>query len=343
MNITFLIGNGFDLNLGLKTRYTDFYDYYQSHASKDSVILQLMRDDNYKENWADLEWTLGQKLNEISEEDVNSFMDAHAELDFLLLEYLEKEQKKYNVEKLKEEIVAELARSLKELSKELNPEEQQSYQTTCNNHKNEELQYSFITFNYTSILDEFMKSAKSVNLDLGVHKASNGQDRKHTLGEVHHVHGSLMESVVLGVNDETQINNENLKKNSMLKSVFVKSSINRQMGQRRTENAEKMITNSQIVCIFGMSLGVTDKRWWEKLIKWLIDDSSRKLIIYTREDEALLNRRIPTQIIRERERVRRDFWDKGRGNNAADVYSSISSRLFVVFNSKIFNFPKCSE
>jgi hypothetical protein len=27
-NITFILGNGFDLNLGLKTRYTDFYPEY---------------------------------------------------------------------------------------------------------------------------------------------------------------------------------------------------------------------------------------------------------------------------------------------------------------------------
>ena len=28
MNITFLIGNGFDLNLGLATAYSDFVKYY---------------------------------------------------------------------------------------------------------------------------------------------------------------------------------------------------------------------------------------------------------------------------------------------------------------------------
>ena len=27
MNITFLIGNGFDLNLGIETRYNQFYEY----------------------------------------------------------------------------------------------------------------------------------------------------------------------------------------------------------------------------------------------------------------------------------------------------------------------------
>ena len=53
-------------------------------------------------------------------------MDAHAELDSLLLDYLEEEQKKYTVEELEEEIVPELVRSLKELSKELSTEEQRS-------------------------------------------------------------------------------------------------------------------------------------------------------------------------------------------------------------------------
>ena len=28
MNITYIIGNGFDINLGLKTRYVDFYKWY---------------------------------------------------------------------------------------------------------------------------------------------------------------------------------------------------------------------------------------------------------------------------------------------------------------------------
>lgn len=28
MNVTFLLGNGFDLNLGLSTSYKDFYSYY---------------------------------------------------------------------------------------------------------------------------------------------------------------------------------------------------------------------------------------------------------------------------------------------------------------------------
>lgn len=39
MNILFLIGNGFDINLGMQTRYTDFYKYYATvPTSKDSIL-----------------------------------------------------------------------------------------------------------------------------------------------------------------------------------------------------------------------------------------------------------------------------------------------------------------
>lgn len=44
MNITYLIGNGFDLNLGLKTRYRDFYDYYVKQPSNDDLIKKFKND-----------------------------------------------------------------------------------------------------------------------------------------------------------------------------------------------------------------------------------------------------------------------------------------------------------
>ena len=251
--------------------------------------------------------------------------------------------KKYRAERKKEEILSELGRSLKELQEELSLEEQRMFRAICDEHRDGELQYKFITFNYTDILDEFIKMAKSGKIDLGAHTSTGGHVRRHSLGEVHHVHGALMEGVVLGVNDETQINNEIFRKHGLFKNVFLKSNINSQMGQRRTELAEEIIDKSQIICIFGMSMGITDKRWWEKICVWLLSDPHKLLIIYTRSDEKLFKRRIPTQIIRERERIRQEFWRKGRGNNPNNVYSTISSRIIVVFNSKIFSFPNCSE
>ena len=41
MNIVFLIGNGFDLNLGLKTRYRNFYDYYVALPKKNGAVRNI--------------------------------------------------------------------------------------------------------------------------------------------------------------------------------------------------------------------------------------------------------------------------------------------------------------
>ena len=343
MYITFLIGNGFDINLGLKTRYADFYGYYKEHATKGSIILHWMQEDEDKGNWADLELALGNKVKSVDEDDLEAFMDAHVELDALLLDYLETEQNKYLIDTFEKDILTEIARSIKNIPTELTIDERASFESTCRFSANEEIQYWFITFNYTGVLDLIIDKAINTNLDLGRHTGTNGQTKKHSLGGVHHVHGTMTEGVVLGVNDESQINNEALSKNEMFKNVFLKDRMNRQMGQRRTERAEEIIDKSQIICVFGMSIGITDKRWWEKIITWLLTNENRKLLIYAREDESLFKRKIPTQIIRAREKVRRDFWKKGKGRQGEDVYQKIQSRIIIVFNSKIFSFPKVSR
>ena len=56
MNILFFIGNGFDINLGMKTRYSDFYKYYKDIESKSNVIQKLKEEIAERiVNWSDLE------------------------------------------------------------------------------------------------------------------------------------------------------------------------------------------------------------------------------------------------------------------------------------------------
>ena len=48
MNVTFLIGNGFDLACGMKTRYSDVYERYIKTPSATPIIEQF-KDDLIKE------------------------------------------------------------------------------------------------------------------------------------------------------------------------------------------------------------------------------------------------------------------------------------------------------
>ena len=51
MNVTFMIGNGFDLGIGLRTAYSDFYKVYCKTNSKDSPEVRKFKselEENYE-------------------------------------------------------------------------------------------------------------------------------------------------------------------------------------------------------------------------------------------------------------------------------------------------------
>ena len=79
MNILYLIGNGFDLNLNLKTSYKDFYNFIlEKNNEKDLAIVAKFKNEikNKPTNWSDLELELGKFTAEIdSIEDANNLHD----------------------------------------------------------------------------------------------------------------------------------------------------------------------------------------------------------------------------------------------------------------------------
>ena len=63
----YLIGNGFDLNLGLRSSYKDFYDYYKSQENDSSVIKGFKSNiSNILDKWSDLELALGEYTKAIT-------------------------------------------------------------------------------------------------------------------------------------------------------------------------------------------------------------------------------------------------------------------------------------
>ena len=61
LNITYILGNGYDIQLGLKTAYSDFYEYLIKNRSKElennSIFKEIVSDKiGY---WSDFELALG--------------------------------------------------------------------------------------------------------------------------------------------------------------------------------------------------------------------------------------------------------------------------------------------
>ena len=68
MNFVYLIGNGFDINLGMETSYDKFYEFYEQQKCTSSVVEKFkseISDDLQK--WADLEVSLGSYTKEVKD------------------------------------------------------------------------------------------------------------------------------------------------------------------------------------------------------------------------------------------------------------------------------------
>lgn len=92
--------------------------------------------------------------------------------------------------------------------------------------------------------------------------------------------------MILGVNDTTQISNMdifNCEFGDIYLNSFLKEYNNKLYGKQIEEEVISLLDSSRIIYIYGMSIGETDKRWWERLCEWLNIDDMRRLIIYQRQ------------------------------------------------------------
>ncbi len=326
MNITFLVGNGFDINLGLKTLYTDFYPYYLSKKHNDIISKDIAN--NYK-RWSDMELALGEILTYIDPDQVSNFLDCKAVLESDLADYLRKEQEKIDVtsSSLQKEFRENISRFYEEF-----PVKEKRYFSEWLYQVKESIRYQFISFNYTSTLDGIVEIAKQ-NKQFSTH-SSPGLGYNDLVGDILHLHGTLSGDMILGLDNIKQIGNSELQTSAELTNYIIKASINEALGEERISNAQQIINNSDYVCVYGMSLGETDLMWWQFLIDWLSKKSVRRLVLYVYEG-ANTN---PSAA----EKLRlQDKW-KSIFLRAADInpenLSKIRSQIIVIMHSKIFDF-----
>ena len=337
MNITFFIGNGFDINLGLKTRYSDFYGYFVKNASTDNMVRKWLEEDSQNIFlWSDLESALGQKMEKVNNDTLDKFNNDKIELDRLLLYYLEGEQQQLSFED-KEGIATEMERSLQGYTDNLSEADEASIKSTCDKFKSEKVKYCFVCFNYTATLDQIIDITKALKPAITTH-ASGGVTVKDAIGNLVHIHGRLNEGMILGVNDKNQINNEELANDDNLLDAFIKERANEFIGQRRVDHVKDALKQSHIVCIFGMSVGKTDKMWWIEIINWLKANESNRVIIFDFINEVNQQRRSASSMIPLQKNAKDKLLRYADLERNSPEYSKLSKQVLVSFNTKIFEF-----
>ena len=144
--------------------------------------------------------------------------------------------------------------------------------------------------------------------------------------------------MILGVNDSSQIKNEELKNVREITRAIVKNEANINAGTLRDRRTQQLINTSDIICVYGMSIGITDKIWWETIVDRL-KSSDARLIIFTRGDEI-----IPRRSYRAKNNkdaiIQKLLSYKNLDDN---VYKNIASHIFVCINTKMFSLTSLAK
>lgn len=333
MEIVYMLGNGFDLNLGLKTSYKSFYEYYIKTGSKNEIINKFKNELNKNlDLWSDLEEALGvYSLNFIAK-DKDKFIDLLEDIQDHLAIYISEQNLKLNVPNFnKNKFIEDLMTPTKYLD-ERDLVHFQNYISTKNINMNSS-SISVITFNYTNSF-EIITGWNGKRIILG--KYSNDNRLKPlNLKNVIHIHGTTESNMILGVNDEEQISNVEICNDDELKESFVKSVMNYGTRTLRHERCVELLNSANIVCVFGMSFGKTDKCWWNLLID-NIRTKNQIVIIFD----------VAKKFSKLREykfnRIKLNIKEKllKHCSISEDEVSKIIDNIYVVLNSDMF---KCEE
>ena len=337
MNVLYLIGNGFDLRLGLPTRYADFLEFYKGKSPKLGADRRRQEEaiKKYKENffaemaeregrgeeqWKDLEIALGEFTTAFGD-DADGFCDFYEDMNRSLEAYLSQynsfEPTPEEVEKFREDLIYPY-RYLKQ------KEEKKLRTLTIA----QAWYIDVISFNYTSSFECLCQDA----LLVGERNYPEGYSGHSVIYQgVKHVHGSLGEGgILLGVDHGEQITNEQYRKNDDVADLLLKPQANEGRGTLVDEECLSLIAGADVICLFGLSLGPTDHMWWTAIKKRFLDNPE-VILLYFHYDPAADS---ALKFDRRKERRARQHLIKALGLEGNQ--KEYDDRIFVAINSDMF-------
>ena len=182
--------------------------------------------------------------------------------------------------------------------------------------------YNFISFNYT----------KSVDKCAAFLKERLKNDNSRGVGQILHIHGYIDENMIMGVNDPSQIMNHEFADDMDVLRTIVKPQQNIDVRSNYEKPVIDTINSSNIICIYGMSIGETDKKWWTIIAEWLSKSDKRALVIlkyekgYDRRFAFRQNQYIDSTI--------NDFLKLSE--QPEEIKKAIRSKIYVGFNHNVF-------
>lgn len=296
VNVLYLLGNGFDLRLGLPTSYVDFLEYYQNQEPlyvKDesdtgeskslfyykSKLFELVEKLKEKGDprWSDLEVILG-KHTSVFDKDIEDFREFYTDLNTTLAKYLQG--------------IAEFSPT-KEMSEKFREDFLYPYsyltRRELTQFKNkvsffDPWDLNVVTFNYTTSFEALCEGGLPIEYAL----ARKDSSYNATYRGIKHVHGILGETdILLGVDNVSQIDNEYFRGEEDVTDLILKPQSNVNCGSEVDDDFRGLIEHADLIYFFGLSFGETDQTWWQCIKERFTTESRVILFCFHYEHTSL--------------------------------------------------------
>lgn len=284
MNITFMIGNGFDINLGLKTSYHSFLQHYRHPASTDTAAILRFKEmiDRNLDKWSDVELALGACTQHFTgERGSDEFFECYDDIFDSLARYLSQAEQRLN--SCKPETLGEgVLHALNTWEQGFRTQRKARIDQALIQHSGG-YHYHFLVFNYTRTVDRCLAALPQPH-KTGA-RIHNGNTYANSVGETVHVHGFTDRDMILGVNDRSQIADHDIFANRLIFDTdrLIKIAANRLYEENTDETAHQLLRESHLLYIYGMSLGDTDQLWWQRIEELMHQRPKLHVIIYSHD------------------------------------------------------------
>lgn len=332
MNATFLLGNGFDLQLGMETGYRSFLRWYTEQPTEDMDIAMFR---NYLKNeksdwWSDAEVAMGQYLKEFSDKNIQIYFKNIRDFKLRLSEYLIVQNRRYDLEKMPSTIEAFRDFLLNSANDVMLRPDNLNFHYHCSRN---DMSIRFLTFNYTDALDRILDRIREDGSILES-RSNNGRIFSTRIGDVCHIHGTLDSSLIMGVDNQSQLACENITEFSKLNRTVIKPVVNEELGRDEHRTAQYLIKDCTYLFFYGLSFGETDGTWWNLVREKLIGDGSCQAVIFTRSSDDDIMTIIPEDVLDYVNDKKDEFLSKIGIKPGDTYYDAVRKKVFVIRNTK---------
>lgn len=278
VNVCVIVGNGFDMAAGLSTSTEAFVARFaELHAGEDSPAGRLserIRRDGAK-TWADFERRLGEYAAVVggsSDDAVGEYVAAKSAMEMGLVEFVEDCEGRVDPDKVEKASEGCLS-SICDWVGALTDRDRQRVLGQF------DVPYTFdinlVTLNYTRVLDTMVEHQRTDAVVSYVAPDVVG----YQIGSCVHAHGELAGNAICGVDNPSQILSDELAGDDGVLETVVKGMTQEMLGSLDDQRARALIDAAEVIMVFGCSMGATDARWWDAVVRRLASSPSKRLAV----------------------------------------------------------------